>query len=84
MGVAMATVEAMVREFGCRASDVVVAVGPSVGGCCFTLESEQALEFQRIHPDCVPDPHSAKPHVNIRLANRYSSPPRHNTMRRKK
>ncbi|XP_051258880.1 purine nucleoside phosphorylase LACC1 [Dicentrarchus labrax] len=70
MGVAMATVEAMVTELGCHVSDIVVAVGPSVGACCFTLERDQALDFHRIHPDCVPDPESDKPHVNIRLANR--------------
>ncbi|XP_056145539.1 purine nucleoside phosphorylase LACC1 isoform X2 [Lampris incognitus] len=70
MGVAMATVGAMVREFGCKVSDIVVAIGPSVGACCFTLEREQALEFHCIHPECVPDPHSSRPHVNIRLATR--------------
>uniref|UniRef100_A0A3P9J398 Purine nucleoside phosphorylase LACC1 n=1 Tax=Oryzias latipes TaxID=8090 RepID=A0A3P9J398_ORYLA len=70
MGVAMATVNAMVMEFGSRASDIRVAVGPSVGVCCFTLDREQALEFRQIHTDCVPDPKSAKPHVDIRLANR--------------
>ncbi|RVE58167.1 hypothetical protein OJAV_G00206480 [Oryzias javanicus] len=70
MGVATATVNAMVTEFGSRASDIVVAVGPSVGVCCFTLDQEHALEFRHIHTDCVPDPESAKPHVDIRLANR--------------
>ncbi|XP_047457402.1 purine nucleoside phosphorylase LACC1 [Mugil cephalus] len=70
MGVAMATVDAMVTGFGCRVSDIVVAVGPSVGPCCFILDREQALNFTSIHPDCVPDPESAKPHVDIRLANR--------------
>ncbi|GAA6226800.1 laccase domain-containing protein 1 [Lates japonicus] len=70
MGVGMATVEAMVTEFGCQVSNIVVAVGPSVGACCFTKEKEQALDFIRIHPDCVPDPDSDRPHVNIRLANR--------------
>lgn len=70
MGVAMATVEAMVAEFGCRVSDILVAVGPSVGPCCFTMQREQALDFHRVHPDCVADPESARPHVNIRLANR--------------
>lgn len=73
MGVAMATVNAMVMEFGSRASDIRVAVGPSVGVCCFTLDREQALEFRQIHTDCVPDPKSAKPHVDIRLANRYEN-----------
>ncbi|XP_013863364.1 laccase domain-containing protein 1 [Austrofundulus limnaeus] len=70
MGVAMATVEAMVANFDCEVSDIVVAVGPSVGVCCFTLDREQALEFTGVHPDCVPNPESAKPHVDIRLANR--------------
>ncbi|KAM4730979.1 purine nucleoside phosphorylase LACC1 [Anableps anableps] len=70
MGVATATVDAMVTNFGCRHSDIVVAVGPSVGVCCFTLDKEQAADFITLHPDCVPDPESAKPHVDIRLANR--------------
>ena len=67
----MATVGAMVTEFGCRAKDIVVAVGPSVGGCCFTLDRKQALHFLLLHPDCVKDPEAERPHVNIRLANRY-------------
>ncbi|XP_061580379.1 purine nucleoside phosphorylase LACC1 [Cololabis saira] len=70
MGVAMATVNAMVTDLGSRLSDIVVAVGPAVGVCCFTLDREQALDFTSIHPDCVPDPESARPHVDIRLANR--------------
>ncbi|XP_072253835.1 purine nucleoside phosphorylase LACC1 isoform X2 [Leuresthes tenuis] len=70
MGVAVATVDAMVADFGCRASDIVVAVGPTVGVCCFTLDREQALNFASIHPDCVPDPEPARPHVDIRLASR--------------
>jgi len=70
MGVAMATVEAMVRNFGCRARDIVVAVGPSVGACCFRLDRQQALDFLQVHQDCVPDPESTRPHVDIRLANR--------------
>ncbi|XP_028291156.1 laccase domain-containing protein 1 [Gouania willdenowi] len=69
-GVAMATVNAMVTEFGCQVSDIVVAVGPSVGPCCFTLERNEAQDFTLIHPDCVPDPESVRPHVDIRLANR--------------
>ncbi|XP_054642719.1 purine nucleoside phosphorylase LACC1 isoform X2 [Dunckerocampus dactyliophorus] len=67
MGVAMATVEAMVTHFGCQAKNILVVLGPSVGACCFTLEQEQASNF---HQDCVTDPQSATPHVNIRLANR--------------
>nr|XP_057937602.1 purine nucleoside phosphorylase LACC1 [Doryrhamphus excisus] len=67
MGVAMATVEAMVMHFGCQARNILVVLGPSVGACCFTLEKAQASNF---HRDCVTEPQSARPHVNIRLANR--------------
>lgn len=70
LGIAMATVTTMAREFGCRASDILVAVGPSVGVCCFQLDRDQAADFIRIHPDCVPDPEASRPHVDIRLANR--------------
>ncbi|XP_075968325.1 purine nucleoside phosphorylase LACC1 [Anarhichas minor] len=70
MGVAMATVGAMVTVFGCRVTDIVVAVGPSVGGCCFTLNRDQINDFTHVHEDCVTDPESDRPHVNIRLANR--------------
>lgn len=73
MGVSMATVETMVTEFGCNINNIVVAVGPSVGVCCFSLDRDQVQDFSLIHPDCVPDPESARPHVNIRLANRYNS-----------
>ncbi|KAM6970560.1 LOW QUALITY PROTEIN: purine nucleoside phosphorylase LACC1 [Aplochiton taeniatus] len=70
LGVAMATVDAMAREFGSRRSDVTVAIGPSVGKCCFTLKREKAREFHSIHPDCVPDLETERPHVDIRLATR--------------
>lgn len=70
MGAAMSTVNAMVREFGSDAADIRVAVGPSVGVCCYTMDQTQAQYFTRIHPGCVPDPQSVHPHVNIRLANR--------------
>ncbi|KAM8857019.1 purine nucleoside phosphorylase LACC1 [Synchiropus picturatus] len=67
MGVAVATVEAMVTEFGCRVQDLLVVLGPSVGPCCFRLERDRALDF---HPACVADPGSERPHVDIRLQNR--------------
>ncbi|XP_061826851.2 purine nucleoside phosphorylase LACC1 isoform X1 [Nerophis lumbriciformis] len=67
MGVAMATVEAMVTHFGCSSKNILVALGPSVGACCFKLARAHASNF---HPVCITDPQSAMPHVNIRLANR--------------
>lgn len=70
MGVAMGTVNAMVREFGSKLANVVAVIGPSVGPCCFTLEQNSARKFQTIHPDCVRDVESPMPFVDIRLATR--------------
>ncbi|XP_034084950.1 laccase domain-containing protein 1-like, partial [Gymnodraco acuticeps] len=70
-GVAMATVGAMVTEFGCRARDIVVAVGPSVGGVLLSRWTGSRRSTScLLHPDCVKDPEAERPHVNIRLANR--------------
>ncbi|XP_042586755.1 purine nucleoside phosphorylase LACC1-like isoform X2 [Cyprinus carpio] len=70
MGIAMATVNAMVSEFGSRPADIVCVIGPSVGPCCFTLEQDSAREFHAIHPDCVRHMDSSRPYVDIRLATR--------------
>ncbi|XP_076841489.1 purine nucleoside phosphorylase LACC1 isoform X2 [Brachyhypopomus gauderio] len=70
MGIAMATVNAMVLEFGSEPANVVAVIGPSVGPCCFTLDQDSARQFQVIHPHCVRDPESPRPHVDIRLATR--------------
>lgn len=34
-GIAAKTVEAMVREYGCRPENMTAAIGPNIGGCCF-------------------------------------------------
>lgn len=66
----MATVNAMVREFGSELANVVAVIGPSVGPCCFILEQNSARKFQAIHTDCVREVETAMPYVDIRLATR--------------
>jgi YfiH family protein len=39
------TVEAMHRQFGSNPEDLVVAVGPGIGLCCFEVGPEVALQF---------------------------------------
>jgi YfiH family protein len=43
--VAVAAVTALAREFGTRAADVVVAIGPSIGACCYEVGSELVDAF---------------------------------------
>lgn len=44
-GIAAATVRRMHREFGSAPADLVVAVGPSIGPCCYEVGSELVDAF---------------------------------------
>ncbi|KAG3293005.1 laccase domain-containing protein 1, transcript variant X1 [Ictidomys tridecemlineatus] len=70
LGVAMATVNAMIAEYGCSLEDIIVVLGPSVGPCCFTLPRESANAFHNLHPECVRLFNSPRPHIDIRKATR--------------
>ncbi|KAM8975199.1 purine nucleoside phosphorylase LACC1-like [Pelodytes ibericus] len=70
MGVAMATVNAMISEYGCNIQDIIVVLGPSVGPCCFTLSQQDAKAFHDINPQCVRQLESANPYIDIRRATR--------------
>eukprot|EP00069_Balaena_mysticetus_P005569 bmy_17917T0 len=70
LGVAMATVNAMIAEYGCSLEDIIVVLGPSVGPCCFTLPRESAKAFYNLDPRCVRLFGSPNPYVDIRKATR--------------
>ncbi len=44
-GAATAAVEALAREFGARPADLVAAIGPSIGSCCYEVGSELVDAF---------------------------------------
>ncbi|KAM6179191.1 purine nucleoside phosphorylase LACC1 [Erethizon dorsatum] len=70
LGVAMATVKAMMSEYDCSLEDIIVVLGPSVGPCCFTLPRELANAFHNLHPACVRLFDSPNPYIDIRKATR--------------
>lgn len=39
------TIQAMQREFGSEAEDLVVAIGPGIGPCCFEVGPEVSVQF---------------------------------------
>lgn len=50
-GVARETVEALRRAFGANPSDLVAAIGPSIGPCCYEVGDEVRRAFRRAgHP----------------------------------
>ncbi len=41
----------MSGQFGTRAEDILVAIGPGIGACCFEVGPEVATEFERFFPE---------------------------------
>lgn len=70
LGVAMATVKAMISEYDCRLEDIIAVLGPSVGPCCFTFPKESADAFHNLHPACVRLFDSPDPYIDLRKAAR--------------
>ncbi len=40
MGIVERTVEKMISDYGCRGEDILVAIGPCIGRCCFETHEE--------------------------------------------
>lgn len=48
--IAAKTVAAMVCEFGSNPNDILAAIGPSIGKCCYTVGEEVAEQFRQAFP----------------------------------
>lgn len=46
--IAVKTLERMSAEFGTRAVDVVAAIGPGIGACCYEVGAEVAVQFGKM------------------------------------
>ena len=76
-GVLPAVVRALGDEFGARAGDLRVALGPAIGACCFEVGGEVVREFEAAlggaaRDVVMPSPRGAtgKWHVDLKAANR--------------
>ncbi len=70
------TVEAMTREFGSRPQDIVAAVGPSIGPCCFEVDApvyEEFLKLEDLRPrEIIAEKSGGKYNIDLWEANRRS------------
>ena len=68
-GVATAAVQALARAHGSRPADVRVAMGPSIGPCCFEVGEEVVDAFRALRAGddgVVIERPGRKPHINLR------------------
>src|SRR5215471_4823003 len=47
LGVPRAVVDRMVVEFGCRRDDLLVAIGPAIGACCYEVGEDVRARFEQ-------------------------------------
>jgi YfiH family protein len=72
--IAAAAVAAMTREFGCRPSEILAGIGPSIGPCCFEVDAPVRDAFAaltELGPDgFIRSDGNGKYHVDLWEANR--------------
>ena len=69
-GAAIAAVQSLTSRYHTRPADVVAAVGPSIGPCCYEVSAELASHFSS-HPDASTwFSLGEKPHLNLWRATR--------------
>ncbi|MEG2583347.1 MAG: peptidoglycan editing factor PgeF, partial [Oscillospiraceae bacterium] len=45
MGIGKKTIRCMAEEYGCEPKNILVAIGPSIGKCCFEVDGDTAKNF---------------------------------------
>ncbi len=72
-GIAAVTVRRMGEEYGCRPEDILVGVGPSIGHCCFEVDSPVYDAFCQVavfDDTCYTDNGGGKYHIDLWQVNR--------------
>ncbi len=72
-GIAQKTVERMVTEYGSSPADILVGIGPSIGRCCFEVDTPVYAAFAELDffdKDCYTDDGNGKYHIDLWEVNR--------------
>ncbi|MBQ2604067.1 MAG: peptidoglycan editing factor PgeF [Clostridia bacterium] len=70
--IAQITVQSMTKEFGTDPQDIIAAVGPAIGKCCYEVDTPVAQRFidLQLHESVVQDKGSGKYMVDLLLTNK--------------
>lgn len=69
-GIACVTVHKMMSEYGCDPKDIIAAIGPSIGKCCFQVDEPVKKEFLKKYDfsnDFISDDENENEHYKIDL-----------------
>ncbi len=69
------TALAMKNVYGCAVEDILVGIGPSIGGCCFEVDLPVVTEFKNLVPFCekyISDCQNGKYKINLWGINQQS------------
>ncbi len=69
------TVERMCADYGCRREDILAAIAPSIGPCCFEVDTPVITEFEKlsVYDDgCFTPVNDEKVRINLWEVNRRS------------
>ena len=72
-GMGRVMVEAMARDYGCRPEDIVTGIGPSIGFCCFEVDTPVYEAFAPLpffDEGCFVENGGGKYHLNLQEINR--------------
>lgn len=70
-GIAGEVVTALEHEYGARAADLSVIIGPGIGACCYEVSHDVAERFGAagFAPECIVPGSGVKPHLDLVRAN---------------
>lgn len=69
-GIVGLTVKKMADEFGSKPENLIAAIGPCIGACCFEVGDDVAGHFSRWPDTILRHTNWPKPHIDLVLANR--------------
>lgn len=75
-GTAVGTVAAMTAAFGSRPGDLVVGIGPAIGGCCYEVDGPVLAALDARQPDHAaavtqPSPRPGRRMLDLKALNRF-------------